>query len=122
MEVKEGLSSVPGIGDLSGRKVQWGVMNILRGALGEHEVHDTITRRLQYFGISRAFERAESFIFNMALISSFVKPFILANLLRRFAMLIRLLVGFRKAALTLPVVLVVLRLGVIVCFTTPSAP
>ena len=82
MKVTEELSSVPGIGDLSGRKVQWGVMEILRGALGEHELHDTITRRLQYFGISRAREGAEIFIFNMALISSFVKPFILANLIK----------------------------------------
>ena len=43
-------------------------------------LHDTIIRRLQYFGISRARERAEVSIFNMALISSFVKPFFLANL------------------------------------------
>ena len=32
MRVKEELSSVPGISDLSGRKVQWGVMKMLRGA------------------------------------------------------------------------------------------
>ena len=82
MEVKEELSFVPGINDLSGRKVQWGVMGILRGALGGHELHDTITRRLQDFGISRARERAEVFIFNMALISSFVKLFIFANLIK----------------------------------------
>ena len=82
MGVEEELSSVPGISDLSGRKVQWGVMKILRGALGGHELHDTITRRLQYFGINRARERAEDFIFNMALISNFVKPFILANLIK----------------------------------------
>ena len=82
VEVKEELSSVPGIGDLSGRKVQWGVMVILKGALGDHELHDTITGRLEYFRISRARGRAEVFIFNMALISSFVKPFILANLIR----------------------------------------
>ena len=32
MKVEEGLSSVPGISDLSGRKVQWGVMKTLRGS------------------------------------------------------------------------------------------
>ena len=79
MRVKEELPSVPGISNVRGRKIQWGVVEILQGALGGHELHDTITRRLQYFGISRARERAEVFIFNMALISSFVKPFILAN-------------------------------------------
>ena len=81
MKVKEELSLVPGISDLSGRRVQWGVMKNLRGALGGHELHDTITRRLQYFGISSARERAEVFIFNMALMSSIVKPFIFANLI-----------------------------------------
>ena len=75
VRAKEELSSVPGISD-----AQWGVMKTLSGALGGHELHDTITRRLQYFGISRARERAEVFILNMALISNFVNPFILANI------------------------------------------
>ena len=54
MKVKKELSQVPGISDLSGRRVQWGVMEILRGAPGGHELHDTIIRRLHYFGISSA--------------------------------------------------------------------
>ena len=33
MEVKEELSSVPGISELSGRKVQWGVMKNFEGLL-----------------------------------------------------------------------------------------
>ena len=82
MKLKEELSLVPGVSDLSGRGVQWGVMKILRGALGGHELHDTIRRRLQYFGIDRAWERAEVFFFNMALISSYVKPFVLANIIK----------------------------------------
>ena len=45
-------------------------------------MHDTIRRRLQYFGIDRAWERAEVFIFNMALISNYVKPFVLANVIK----------------------------------------
>ena len=49
---------------------------------GDRELHDTISRRFQYFKIGRAGERAEVFIFNMALNSRFVKPFILANLIR----------------------------------------
>ena len=53
-----------------------------RGALGGHDLRDTITRRLQYFGISSARERAEVFIFSMALISSFVNPFSLSNLIK----------------------------------------
>ena len=44
MKVKVELSRVPGVSDLSGRRVQWGVMKILRGALGGHELHDTISR------------------------------------------------------------------------------
>ena len=59
-----------------------GVMKVLRGALGDRELHDTIPRRLQYFKIGGAGGRAEVFIFNMALISRFVKFFILANLIR----------------------------------------
>ena len=82
MKVEVELSRVPGVSDLSGRRVQWGVMKILRGALGGHELHDTITRRLQYFGIGRAWETAEVFIFNMALISNYVKPFVLANVIK----------------------------------------
>ena len=80
VKVKDELSLVLGISDLSGRRVQWGFMTFLGGALGGHELHDTIIRRLQYFGISSARERAEVFIFNMALIFSFGKLFILANL------------------------------------------
>ena len=73
---------MPGIGTLSGRKVQWGVMGILKGCLGDRELHDTISRRLHYFKIGRDEERAGNFIFSMALISRFVRPFILANLIR----------------------------------------
>ena len=36
----------------------------------------------QYFGINRARERAEVFIFNMALIFSYVRLFIFANLIK----------------------------------------
>ena len=82
MKVGGELSPVPGIGDLSGRKVHWGDMAILRGALGDRGLHDTIARRLPYFKIHRARERAEVFIFSMALIFRFVKPFILATLTR----------------------------------------
>ena len=32
MKVKEELSRVPGVSDLSGRRVQWGVMEMLRGS------------------------------------------------------------------------------------------
>ena len=82
VKVRGELSSVPGIGTLSGRKVQWGVMGILKGCLGDRELHDTISRRLHYFKIGRDEERAGNFIFSMALISRFVRPFILANLIR----------------------------------------
>ena len=51
VKVKSELSSMPGISSLSGRKVQWGVMKILRMGLGDRELHDTISRRLQYFKI-----------------------------------------------------------------------
>ena len=73
---------MPGISSLSGGKVQWGVMEILRMGLGDRELHGTISRRLQYFKTGRDGERAENFIFNMSLISRFVKPFVLANLIR----------------------------------------
>ena len=82
MEVKIELSRIPGVSSLSGRRTQWGVMEILRGALGGHELRATISRRLQCFGIPRAWARAETFIFNMALISRFVKPFVLANIIK----------------------------------------
>ena len=76
VKVRGGLSSVPGIGALSGRRVQWGgVMKILRGALGDRGLHDTISGRLQYFKIGRVMERAEVFIFNMALISRYGQTF-----------------------------------------------
>ena len=81
MRVKVELSLVPGVSSLSGMGVQWGVLKILRGARGGHELCDTISRRLQYFGIHRAWERVECFS-NMALISNYVKPFVLANVIK----------------------------------------
>ena len=45
----------------------------------------TITRRLQYFKIGRAREGAEVFMFNMALISRFVEPFLLSFQIFKFA-------------------------------------
>ena len=57
-------------------------MEILKGGLGDRELHDTISKRLQYFKISRHNERAEDFVFNMALFSELVEPFVAANLIR----------------------------------------
>ena len=82
MKVKVELSFIPAVSSVSGRRTQWGVMEILRGALGEHELRDTISRRLQYFGIARAWERADNFVFNMALVSKYVKPSVLANVIK----------------------------------------
>ena len=46
VRVKVELSLVPGVSSSSGRRIQWGVLKILRGALGGHELRDTISRRL----------------------------------------------------------------------------
>ena len=121
MKVREELSRVPGISELSGRRVQWGVMKILRGALGGHELHDTISRRLQYFGIDRAGERAEVFIFNMALISSFVKPFILANIIKTICNAHPTARRFPKGGSHSACRFGCFAVGVIVCCITPSA-
>ena len=79
---KEELAAIPGVSDLLGRRVQWGVMKILRGGISAECLIDTISRRLQYFGIGSSRAKAEIFIFNMNLISSFIKPFVAANMIK----------------------------------------
>ena len=54
----------------------------LKGCLGDRGLHDTISRRLQYFKIGRDVGRADNVMFSMALVSKFVRPSILANLIR----------------------------------------
>ena len=57
-------------------------MGILKGCLRDRALHDTISNRLQYFGVDRPNERAENSISNMALISKFITPFVAANLIK----------------------------------------
>ena len=56
---REELASIPGVSDLVGRRVQWGVMKILRGGMSANDLIDTISRRLQYFGVNNPRSRAE---------------------------------------------------------------
>lgn len=81
VKTRDELATIPDINTLGGKKVQLIVMKILRGNLDDRALHDTISKRLQHFSVDRPRERAETFVFNMAPISKFIKPVVAANLI-----------------------------------------